>query len=128
MKTGDVVYFKTAKQDSKRKTPLAQFKGLGFGVFLGHLPLGGKEPNGIIILRLLASIGMIKIDDIVEFLGEESGEKCITMFENKYYGEPTDDTVQEPEEPSPTILDPTGKPATTGLVDASGAPLAGDVQ
>jgi hypothetical protein len=122
MKSGEIVYFKTAKRDSKRKTPLAQFKGLGFGVFLGHLPPFAKEPQVDHLHRMMGAIGFLRFDDVAEFLGDEFGETCVKKFEDKYYGKeiPAPAPVEEP----PAILDPTGQPATGGLVDVSGAPLS----
>ncbi len=85
-KPGDLAYFKKAKKSSHIKQGEVAFKGLGFGVMLGILPPFGKEPTPQMCMKLMGTIGFVSFDDIAEFLGNESGEKCVKLFEDKYYG------------------------------------------
>lgn len=87
MKPGKVVYFRSAKLNTHRKTGDWAFKqGHGFGLLLGTVPLFGKEPSPVELLRLVGTIGFLSFDDVAEFVGEEQAEICVKKFEDKYYG------------------------------------------
>ncbi len=109
MKNGDVVFFKMAQDSSHpRKSKKIQFKGMGFGVFLGHVPPFQKDPPPEHLLRLMG---------VAEFLGDEMGAKCVQMFEDKYYGKKI-----EGEAPAgSTLVNSAGQPVLTS-VDTEPAP------
>lgn len=87
IKNGDVVYFRKAKRETRKSAPEMQFpKGHGFGVFLGHVPLGLPDVPPLVLLRQMGSIGFISFDDLNEILGEEAVTAIIAKFEDKYYG------------------------------------------
>ncbi len=123
IKSGDLVYFKRAKKESKRKSHEFEFKGLGFGVYLGALPPFGKEPDGSQIFRMMGAIGFLTFDDVAEFLGDdEHGATCVKKFEDKYYGKvipglPPEEAPVEanPEESKSEIILPPKPPALVGL-------------
>lgn len=83
---GDVVYFKTAKKSSARKSPIGTFEGHGFGVFLGHVANFQKDPTVDLVSRIMGASGYLSFDDIIEFLGQEKSVEVIRQFEDKYYG------------------------------------------
>lgn len=84
---GDIVYFKRVKKTVNLKHPEAAFpKGFGYGVFLGHVPLGKPEPPPVIVLRQMAEVGFVQLDDIKEFLGEEQLQIFTEKFLDKYFG------------------------------------------
>lgn len=86
MKNGDVVFFKKAKKDSRRKTGEVQFKGHGFGILLGHVPPFAKDPPPNELFKMIGSVGFLTFDDVGEFFGNEVGAECVKKFEDKYYG------------------------------------------
>jgi len=114
MKNGDVVYFKKAKHSSKIKDKTEiTFKGMGFGVLLGHVPPFQKDPPASHLLKLMGTIGFLTFDDVAEFLGDEMGSKCVKAFEDKYYGKliPASEAVVEVEpEQSSSLVDENGAP------------------
>lgn len=116
MKNGDVVFFKEARDGSGRKARTMKFKGHAFGVLLGHVPPFAKDPPPEHLLRLMGTIGFVSFDDVANFLGDEQAQKCVTMFEDKYYGQFALDQAPEvaPEE--------TAQPS--GLLGADGQPMA----
>lgn len=87
MQNGDVVFFKTAKKGSHRKAAEVSFKGMGFGVLLGHVPPFQKDPPAEHLLRLMGTIGFLTFDDVAAFLGDEAAGKCVAAFHDKYYSE-----------------------------------------
>lgn len=83
---GDIVFFKEVTRLPGKNQMLINFKGgTGFGVMLGITPPGGKAPSVEVVMILMGQAGYISFDDVLGFLGKEAGEKCIKMFEEKYY-------------------------------------------
>jgi hypothetical protein len=120
MKNGDVVFFKNAKSGSARNAPEVQFKGMGFGVLLGHVPPFQKDPPPDQLLGMMGQIGFLSFDDVGEFLGNESGAACVAKFEDKYYGKKIEQKEgEEPIQPELPLQPPTPSP----IVGMDGAPL-----
>ena len=119
-KPGAVVYFKECRRGSTKKADAMRTKGYGFGVLLGVVPPFQKEPDGPTVLRLLASVGFVAVDEIIELLGKEAGDEFIRKFEQKYYGQTSaEQAVQEappPEPPKPQLVGVDGRPLTGGKV------------
>ena len=86
MNPGDAVFFKKAKKSSHRKAQEIEFKGTGFGVFLGAVPLFKQDPTPHQLLQAMGQIGFLTFYDVAEFLGEDSAYICIKKYEDKYYG------------------------------------------
>jgi hypothetical protein len=120
MKNGDVVFFKEAREGSGRKARTMKFKGHAFGVLLGHVPPFAKDPPPEHLLRLMGTIGFVSFDDVAAFLGDENAQKCVTMFEDKYYGKAAQDAAPEvaPEEAA----------QPSGLLGADGQPMPTKLQ
>lgn len=114
---GDVMFFKTAKKESRRNAKEMKFKGHGFGVFLGHVPPFMPDPDPAQLIRMMGQIGFLTFDDVATFLGDEMAAKCVKMYEDKYYGQEAQDAATEV--PTSPIA------ATEGsrLVDSAGTPL-----
>lgn len=86
IKPGDVVFFKSVTRECKKtSTPVAFKGGTGFGVILGIVPPFGRPPTEAHLMMLMGSAGFVSFDDVVKFLGEDLGKKCIADFEEKYY-------------------------------------------
>lgn len=86
LNVGDVVFFKECARDTNRHSIKIGFKGgTGFAVMLGIVAPFGKMPTEQLIMCLMGQAGYIAFDDVVNFLGQEAGEKCIKMFQDKYY-------------------------------------------
>jgi hypothetical protein len=98
MKPGDVVFFRKAKRSVHRRSPEIGFAGHAFGFLLGEVPMFAGDPSVRSIDRCLGSIGLVKFDDVAEFLGAEAGLECVKKFEQKYYPIPK---LVEAEEPKP---------------------------
>lgn len=94
-KIGQVVFFKQAKATAAPSPMVGQFKGHGFGVYLGAVPPGFPNPPGMYIVQALGMVGYIKFDDVIEFLGKEAADLCIEKFKVKYEPKPP---VQEGKE------------------------------
>lgn len=109
-RSGDVVYFKTAQNSSRRKSNGATFKGYGIGLFIGHVTPFGKDPSPTELLKLVGACGYLSFDDVADFLGDEQAQKCVQAYEKKYYS-------QEPE-----VKDESGNSL---LVDKHGHQLKG---
>jgi hypothetical protein len=88
-KPGQVIFFRQAKMNSHRKTPLAQFQGHGFGVFLGHVPPFAPDPRPENLLTIMATAGFTAFDDIGDLLGDEVLEVYIERLRKKYNPEPS---------------------------------------
>lgn len=121
MKNGDVVFFKRAKASANRKAPEAQFKGMGFGILLGHVPPFAQSPPGAYVIGQLGSIGYLSFDDVIEFLGDEAGAACVKKFEEKYIPklDPNQQTLPLKAAPSPEPEEP----ALSGIVGLDGKPI-----
>ena len=87
MNQGDVVYFKLAQDSSHRKSKKITFKGMGYGVFLGHVPPFQKDPPPAHLIRQMGQIGFVTFDDVAQILGDEQAALVVKKFEEKYYGE-----------------------------------------
>ncbi len=103
---GDIVYFRYARKNTNLKQPVAQFKGHGFGMFMGHVPPGAPEPHPLILIRQMAASGFISFDDVIEFLGKETGDLVVKKCTEKYWPE----SVVKSEEPSQEELPHVEKP------------------
>lgn len=99
MKSGDIVFFKKAKRDSRRSSPETTFEGYCFGVLLGHVPPFHKDPNQAHAMQLMGTAGFVSFDDIIEFLGEELGNEVLKRFEDKYHRHAALSAVQQAELP-----------------------------
>lgn len=96
VKQGDVVFFRKVKKSSKPKSPEIGFKGNGFGVFLGHVPLFAPDPPGFLIFRMLGQTGFISFDDVKEFIGdEEKFQAIVDKYTDKYWGQKTEEIQKE---------------------------------
>lgn len=115
MKTGDVVFFKKAKNSAHHKAQEVLFKGHAFGVMLGHVPPFAANPTTALVLAQLGTIGFISFDDIGEFLGPDTVKTLVQKFEEKYSQKPVQQEL--PLESSQATPEP------TGIVDTSGSPL-----
>lgn len=114
---GDLLYFRIAKKESRRNAKEIKFKGHGFGVFLGHLPMYKPEPQPDDLFRMMGAIGFLTFDDVASFLGEEAAQKCVKAYEEKYYGPEAQARAQ-------TIPDsPVDAPERPKLVDMNGTPI-----
>ncbi len=99
MKRGDLVYFKKAKISPHSKVNGNEyvFTGHGFGVLMGEVPLG-RMIRQEDVLALMGTVGYVRFDDVIEFLGAEIADTLITKFKAKY------DVIQpEPEAPKTKI-------------------------
>jgi hypothetical protein len=104
MKPGEIVFFRKAKSKPMTVCPAVEFKGHGYGIFLGHVPYAQPEPPPVVYITQLGSIGFISFDDVNEFLGDEAAVKCVQKFEEKYY---------EKKAPGPVLVSEDGKPMGT---------------
>lgn len=107
IKNGQIVYFKRAKRTTARREPEIEFKGQGFGVFLGHVPPFAQEPQKTDLLRMMGTIGFMSFDDIGEFFGPLIGVEAVKKFENKYYSPvvvPEEEQPVTPENPNEIII------------------------
>lgn len=135
---GNVIYFKRARHGTKRSHQEFQFKGFGFGVFLGHVPPFGPEPTAAVVRPLMSAIGYFTFDDLGELMGDEVAAEFIRRFEVKYQGQVAPDQLAVPssdgdpdEAPDPgegpKPLEPTSRvlalPQKPGLVGPDGKPV-----
>jgi hypothetical protein len=107
-RSADIVYFKTAKNGSHRKANGCTFKGHGFGMFLGHVPIFGKDPSPHDLLKLIGACGFLTFDDVADFLGDDLARKCVAEYEKKYYGNQEPEVIDAEEES--ILVDKAGKP------------------
>ncbi len=122
MRNGDCVFFKEAKKTSRQNSPGVRFRGVGFGILLGHVPPFQKDPPAAELFRLMGTVGFMSFDDVGEFLGEEQAAACVKKFEEKYY---VKNVIEAEEAPTPQndqlkILDRNGEPITTEEADSHG--------
>jgi hypothetical protein len=115
---GDIVYFKECKNSSHRKAQGARFKGVGFGIFLGHVGPFEKDPTRDNIVSLVGACGYLTFDDVADFLGEDQARLCVAKFEEKYYPK-QEPTVKGPDGKEVPVVDDT----PSGLVGLNGQPL-----
>lgn len=83
MKPGQVVYFKKYRTTAQNKFSELTFKGLGFGVMLGHVQKGFPDPTINNLQELMNSIAWYSFDDIADALGEDAAEKVIGHLINR---------------------------------------------
>jgi hypothetical protein len=121
-KQGDAVFFKKAKNGTKRSSVEIGFKGYGFGVFLGHVPPFQKDPPVEHLFRVLGTIGFLTFDNVAEFLGDEAAAKCVRLYEDKYYGKKME-LVQKKQEDKQTEMPPEVIPPTPQLIGMDGKPI-----
>lgn len=91
IKYGDIAFFKRAKRSIDPKSNEIEFKGHGFGVFLGAIPHFAKEPTEQDVLTLMGMCGFISFDDIGRYMGAEMLLELMKKIEekNKLIEEPT---------------------------------------
>jgi hypothetical protein len=111
LKIDQIVYFRQAKGSTIPGSPLVKFPGFAFGVLMGMVPYMGpdiQDPNDL--FRLLGGVGLVKFEDVGEFLGPELMASVIQKFREKYAL-----TEEEKKPPPPPILNAAGLPFKTGL-------------
>lgn len=82
---GTLVFFKRAKtvvHGGKKKE--VEFEGLGYGVFLGHVPPFMPAPPLPIVRAALGGCGYVLLDDVKEFLGEAVMADFLKQWQAKY--------------------------------------------
>jgi hypothetical protein len=121
-KPGDTVFFKKAQTKSRKNSEGCEFKGMGFGIFLGHVPPFQKDPPIEHLMRIMGTAGFLTFDDVAEFLGNEQGSECVKKFEDKYYGKTVDVKI-EPAEDKQIPIPPELIPPTPQLIGMDGKPL-----
>ena len=85
---GQIVYTKAFQKSLSGGHRPMSFPGHAVTMLLGHVPQGGADVSSIQVLRGLGQIGLIKLDDVAEFLGQEQAELCIKKLEEKYFKGP----------------------------------------
>lgn len=85
MKRGDIVFFTEAKTNTLQKTKPVHFKGHGYGLNLGIVPLLGKQPDTIRVMIELSSCGLFHMNDIQELMGEEAAQAFLQKFKERYF-------------------------------------------
>lgn len=136
MKNGTIVFFNKAKSSTKNTEPASQFKGHGFGILLGHVPTGAREPDIGHVLRVMGTLGFLSFDNVYEFLGKRLGDKVVKKFEAKFHGrippkrwwqlwkKKINPALTAPPVAKPTTpLPPPKLVKPSGLVDARGKPI-----
>lgn len=108
---GNAVFFKTSQDSAGRKAVKVQYKGYGYGIFLGHVPPFQKDPPVLVLRRQMGAIGYLTFDDVADFLGDESAAKCVATFEAKYYAPEvvTEPANEVPKDPNDGNLYPPGQ-------------------
>lgn len=116
IKMGDVVFFRAVTPFPNSNEDIFVFKGIGFGILLGQLPVEFKGcPSKAQIIATLAALGFLTFDDLQEFIGSEGLKDVIKKLKEKY--EPPKEMRKEPEEMN-------AKPPSN-LVGLDGRPLSG---
>lgn len=92
---GDVVFFKRVKETAQSHGRFQEFKGHGFGILLGSVPLLAPDPPQSFLVALMGHHGWAAFDDVAEALGVESCQKVLAHITKKYYA---------PEPPKVTVL------------------------
>lgn len=123
LKPGGVVYFNVCKKSTKQNSEPLIFKGNGFGIFLGVVPQFAQEPSRAHLDPLLAGIGWVSFENVVEMLGEEQFKILETKFRAKYGFEevPEGEKVEAP--PVPKAEPELMMPAKPELIGLDGRPL-----
>lgn len=84
---GELVFFDQLKKMPKPNAPRFGFQGgHGFGIFLGVVPPFRPIPPFQLVYRIIGECGLLKFDDVAEFLGEDMVKICIDKYHKKYYG------------------------------------------
>lgn len=122
---GDLVFFKRAKKELGPTGTFVEFKGHGFGVFLGHIPPDAPEPPLLFLFRKMAQIGFIKFDDVSEFLTPAQAKECVEACERKYFGQISLAEAQAMPPAQTVVSDESTKVARRGigLLGPNGKPL-----
>ena len=84
MNLGDIAFFQKCSHSAAPNAGYFNFKGAGFGIFLGALPPNVKEPKEADILALMGAIGFVSFDDVSAFVGEEMMNKVIKGIEERH--------------------------------------------
>lgn len=101
---GDIVYSKVVQKTLKGAMPF-QFQGMAACMLLGHVPGRGVELTENQVIKVLGGCGLVYLDDIADFLGEESAKIFIEKFDLKYYPKVNEVLEVEPvESDQPTAL------------------------
>jgi hypothetical protein len=104
---GRVIYFPVCRTTSKPTAPMMTFNGIGFGVFLGVVPPRFPEPTPAMVPQLMATIGYVAFEDVIEFLGDDAFKTVEEKFRAKYEppaGEETAESAEPPAMPEPPRL------------------------
>lgn len=119
MKPGVVVYFKTFKASTRKRSPEMKFQGYGYGILLGMVPPFVKDPDTIFVLDSLAKAGYVRLDHVQEVIGVEAAQVLCDGIQAKYDQMAKDYLVQEerlkPQKKS-GLLDQNGNPTSTEKV------------
>lgn len=105
VKPGDIVFFREAKRSSQNAIGF-RFKGHGYALLLGEVPMLQADPPESHILRVIGSIGFFCFDDLKNFFDEKTQNEFLEKFKAKYYP-PASAIVKDR---TKLLLDQNGKP------------------
>lgn len=106
LKPGGVVFFPTCKKTAKPNGQVYVMKGHGYGVFLGVVPMGHPEPTREMMDPLLAGVGWVSFENVIELLGEDQFKILEEKFRAKY---DMDQDIEGPSTAEPSIALPPEK-------------------
>lgn len=81
---GDIAFFKRAQGSTQKDAPQVAFAGHAFGVLLGVVPNGVRDPDINDVTAMMAGIGYIAFDEVQDLLGEETCDNLLKLFADKY--------------------------------------------
>jgi len=84
IKQGNLIFVKEAQNGTAPGWQGVKFRGFGYGFLLGTMSPTQAEPPDIVISIQLGQIGLIRLDDVKEFLGDELLAECIMKWQAKY--------------------------------------------
>lgn len=100
LECGDIVFFKICTRTNRvsKNTGRWAFKGHGFGIYFGALPILARDPSEADIMSCMAAIGFISFDDIIGHLGQEVFDDLVKKM-NAKLAEQIKETAEKVEEP-----------------------------
>lgn len=84
MKPGNLVFFKEAQNGVRPGWEGVKFRGFGYGFLLGMMSPNQPEPPDEVVQIQLGAIGLLRFDDVLEFLGPEALSEVTDKWELKY--------------------------------------------